>query len=160
MHPHKMIYLCGHWRAVQVRDIFATALESTRENVWGWLAPASEALPHVLLKGRELALGRGSGGGGDRSATGDRPERTGGGSLREPPPLSMHEEEAAAAGEQEGQCLGDLLQPSASVSSVSRQAAGPGPAFHLSSCGLAGTAVQAERNLQHTPPCTPPALSA
>ncbi len=96
MHPHKMIYLCGHWRAVQVRDIFATALESTRENVWGWLAPASEALPHVLLKGRELALGRGSGGG-DRSATGDRPERTGGGSLREPPPLSMHEEEAAAS---------------------------------------------------------------
>lgn len=46
----------------QVLEIFATALASTRDNVWGWLEPGSGALPHVLLKGNELALGRGSGG--------------------------------------------------------------------------------------------------
>jgi hypothetical protein len=49
-------------RAAQVRDIFASALLSTRDRVWGWLQPGSGALPHVLLRGDELALGRGGGG--------------------------------------------------------------------------------------------------
>ena len=133
-HPARSLICVAVAHALQVRDIFATALESTRENVWGWLEPASEALPHVLLKGRELALGRGSGGGGGHAA-GDVV-------LREGQALSMHKE-----AEEKGQSLGDLLQPSASVSS--RQAAGSGPAFHLSWCGLEATSA----GRAHFPAC-------
>lgn len=50
------------WHALQVRDIFANALAQAtpkREPVWGWLEPRSASLPHVLLQGNEVVLGRG-----------------------------------------------------------------------------------------------------
>ncbi len=49
---------------MQVQDIFtgvSASGKAVRLPVWGWLEPGSAALPHVLLQGDEVALGRGIG---------------------------------------------------------------------------------------------------
>lgn len=55
------VLLTSEQMSSQVKDVFsgiAPMGKVSRASAWGWLEPGSPALPHVLLQGDEVAVGR------------------------------------------------------------------------------------------------------
>lgn len=60
----------------QVKDVFSGILPIGKiswADAWGWLEPGSPALPHVLLQGDEVAVGRSIGETGDDNEAASSP---------------------------------------------------------------------------------------